>query len=515
MYHAAINRVRPKFLLLLLLSACSLGAARSPLLVPTATEFQSIPATLVPTLQRHLNTVPTLTPVRANPSTVIECPASLPSTRHRITAVINYGQRSVQVNQQISYANKSGETLQQIVLAVDANQWPDAFVPKGVWVRDVPAAYKLVGQRLTVDLDRPLKSGCLLPLELQYQINVPQISDYRGYLGYSPRQLNLGHWLAVTVPRVDGDWLLHQAILIGEQAVLEAVDWDVTLRVNNAPDTLKIAGPGAVSQPSKHTWQFQLDQSRDFTVSLSDQFELRQAETKTGVEVELYTLGDTKVSPQDGSLVDGADYALETAQRSMEIYGDLYGPYRYQRMVVVEGDFPDGMEFTGLVFVGHSYFVNFPGGPISYLSTITAHEVSHEWWYAAVGSDQAMSPWLDEALAVYSESLYIDEYYPDRKARWWEWRVESYEPQGFVDSTVYEFSTVRDYINAVYLRGALMLRDLRKELGTEAFFDLLRRYYEAGSGQLVSADFFWSQMSTEELKLTADTRRRYFRSGGP
>src|SRR5690606_13239018 len=147
----------------------------------------------------------------------------------------------------------------------------------------------------------------------------------------------------------------------------------------------------------------------------------------------------------------------DVASKSMAKFADLFGPYPHSRIAVVEGDFPDGMEFSGMVFVSRDWFTRWPGTGASYLTIITVHEIAHQWWYAGVGSDQALAPWLDESLATYSEYIFYEEYYPDLKDWWWSFRVDAYSPQGFVDSTVYEFSSIREYINAVYLRGAHML----------------------------------------------------------
>ena len=54
-----------------------------------------------------------------------------------------------------------------------------------------------------------------------------------------------------------------------------------------------------------------------------------------------------------------------------------------------------------------------------------------------------------------------------------------YDPRGKVDYPVYEFSTPRQYINAIYLRGAQMLQNLREDIGDPAFFAMLRSYYAA------------------------------------
>ncbi|MBZ0303842.1 MAG: M1 family metallopeptidase [Anaerolineae bacterium] len=476
------------------------------------------PATLVPTLSRPLNAVATL-PVEATllPDASSACPmtAGQPITGYRVTANLNYTQRAAMIRQDIRYINRSNDSLSQLVLVVDPNQWPRAFRLLSAEAGATPLGYELTGRQLTVDLPETLEPGCEVDLTLDFQLNVPEIGQgitaYRGFLGHSPRQLNLGNWLPMIVPHLDGGWVLHDAVLVGEQIVLDVADWDVTLNVSGAPETLEVAGPGEVEQLGAHSWHFTFSKARDFTVSLSDEFRITHQDTADGIRVELYSFDDAQVKTETGDPVDGAAHALDTAVKSVAMYEDLYGPYPHSRLAVVEGDFPDGMEFSGLVFVSRDWFTRYTGNPAAFLTVITAHEVSHQWWYATVGSDQALTPWLDEALATYSEYAFIEEYYPDLKSWWWDWRVDNYSPQGFVDSTVYQFSSIRDYINAIYLLGARMLQDLRTDLGTERFFDLLRHYYEAGAGRVVSPEIFWSLLSPDELAATQATRKRFLR----
>ena len=173
------------------------------------------------------------------------------------------------------------------------------------------------------------------------------------------------------------------------------------------------------------------------------------------------------------------------------------------------------MEFSGLVFVSRDWFESWEGNPASYLTVITAHEVAHQWWYGSVANDQAAEPWLDEALATYSEVLLLESDFPELTDWWWEWRVDRFAPGGYVDSDIYEFANRRDYINAVYLRGARMLQELRQDLGDDAFFAWLRRHAEQGAGSIVSEEDFWSLLDDSQLAATLETRRRYLRDPGP
>ena len=504
---------------LLLLAACGLGYSNEPLMLATATTVRVQPATIVPTLARQPHVIPSAVPSPASDG-ALSCPPAEdnePAVKHTVTANLNYEQRALLVAQQVSLVNTDAAALDEIVFAVEPNLWPRAFTLERVTLEPdaLQLAAELTGRRLTAALPAALEPGCGLTVRLDFRLDVPQIGDgfgpYRGYLGYSPRQLNLGHWLPVVAPRLGGEWITRESVRIGEQNVLDIADWDVTLSVNSAPDTLAVAGPGEQRRPSKRIWHFALGSARDFTLSLSDAFNVVSQQTSSGVQVEVYSFADEPAAAGAGRRRrDSAAHALDTAVRSLELFSALYGPYPYDRLVVVEGDFPDGMEFSGIVFVSGSWFRQYRDDPAGYLTLITAHEIAHQWWYGLVGSDPALTPWLDEALATYSEYVFIEEHYPELKDWWWSFRVDAYAPTGFVDGTVYQFSSVREYINAVYLLGARMLHDLRADLGTEAFFDLLRRYAEAGRRRIATPDLFWSLLTPAQTAAAEATRRRYF-----
>ena len=127
--------------------------------------------------------------------------------------------------------------------------------------------------------------------------------------------------------------------------------------------------------------------------------------------MEVYTFADARINA-NGLQLDGAEHVLAETEKALAHFGALFGAYERERFVIVQGDFPDGMEFTGLVFVGGAWFTHFAGGHQNYLTLISVHEIAHQWWYATVGSDSALNPWLDEALATYCEYLYIEAILP-------------------------------------------------------------------------------------------------------
>ena len=466
-----------------------------PTPLPTSTEAVEPAATQAPTLVTR--------PAGAE----IE-----PAVRYRLVAELDWPARTVQVDERIELHNGTGAPLRELLFTVEANGDSELFdniqiaTGSGATLDD----YALNGATLVVRLPEPLAPEALLTLEISYALAIPTIrAGYRyghlGYLGYSHRQVNLGNWfpLLAHYDAANG-WVSPLPHTVGEQAARRLADFDVTLRVTGAPDGLAVAAPGRVTRDDGE-WRFVVEGAREFAMSLSDSFEVVRTRTASGVEVEVYTLA--------GTAPESARHALQVAADALSLFERLYHwPYAHQRMIVVEGDFPDGMEFSGLVFVSSDWFRAWQGVPNDWLTLITAHEVSHQWWYSAVGSDQGQHPYLDEALAIYSELLYFERYWPEHVTWWWDFRVNAYGPTGLVDGTVYDFHAPRPYINAVYLQGARMMQDLRNDLGDLAFFGWLQRYAAQMSGQLATPADLWGAMTGEEYAATLATRQRYLRN---
>ncbi len=503
-----------------LASACLPSAAPPTVHVPPPTPTTvTLYVSNTPTVAaQSTRTAPTLTashlPQPGEPCEPAQSTSAQSAIRYTVDATLDYETRQVQVRDAIAFRNETGDTLDELVFYFAPNAQPGVVTLEAVTQpdSDAPLAASLEGTRLSVQLPEPLGEHCAQDLTIAYLLNVlPMGEGYfplQGYLGFSERQFNLGHWLPTVAHRVAGEWITPPRINVGEQEVIPAADFEVALTARHAPRHLTVVGPGTVEQ-RRSVWRFSLSQARDLTLSLSNQYRRQSATAANGVEVELYTLDE--FSPSSESAANAPDQALDTAVAALELYSDLYGPYPYDRLVVLESDFPDGMEFSGLVFVGGEWFRGYHGDPASYLTLITAHEVSHQWWYVQVANDQSQTPWLDEALATYSEYVFLQEIYPELTDWWWRFRVDAYAPEGFVDSTVYEFNSIRGYINAVYLQGARLVHRLREDVGGEAFFQWLHDYVEAERGQIATPESFWAALPPDLLEATQATREAFLR----
>jgi aminopeptidase N len=127
-----------------------------------------------------------------------------------------------------------------------------------------------------------------------------------------------------------------------------------------------------------------------------------------------------------------------------------------------------------------------------------------------VGNDQAYEPWLDEALATYSERLFYERYYPDALEWWWAYRIHYYQPAGWVDGSIYNPQGYRPYRDAVYLNGALFLEDLRGLIGDEAFFAFLNDYATTYAHQAASGGDFFNLLREHSQQDLEPLLSRYF-----
>lgn len=471
------------------------------------------------TPQTRLNVAMQGTAASATPfpsNTPIACTADPNNrqVRYELDATLDYDAKQLDVRQSVYYRNDHEDILDELVFHVEPRrlagvmQFRDALDASGNRLPDVT----IDGWRLTVPLRDPVYPGCVARVQLVFGLQVQPYSNANpiGWLSYSTRQLNLAHWfptLGIYGYQTPGVWYTPRLHFIGEQAITQIADFDVDLTVQNMPDGLEIAAPGNVERVALNGWRMQLYGARDFAMSMSSAF-IKATVDVGGVGLELYYYPSAE--SKAGGLNPSAR-ALLDAQQALELYIEQFGAFPYERMVVVEADFSDGMEFSGLVYVSEAWFRTWNGSVRDWLTIITVHEVAHQWWYASVGSNQGATPYLDEALATYSELLYYERYYPDESEWWWDFRIFTYGTNDTVDATVYDYSSWRPYINAVYLGGSLMFQAVREELGEATFIEWLALYAEQYREEIAGPQEFWGTLSMSNYERVAGIRQQYLR----
>ena len=430
-------------------------------------------------------------------------PTDLERTRYSIDATYDFNAHTLSASQSIRYVNQSDIDLNQLILRSFAHNYGADLQITGLKRADggLVDTFEDGEGRWSVHLFDPLPPNHDVNLQVTFTLSLPNAN---GPLGWNAPQTNFIDWYPFIPPFFHSgfyEYTDREPALVGEYQVYESADFDVHLEIINAPSTLTVAAAGIPLEVGSEELAFSLINARRFAWSASSMYSQLSSE-QNGVPVSIYFFEDQR---------DAAEASLEVAQQALEIYAGLFGPYPYQSLSIVEATFPDGMESDGLFFLDQSYFRTYSYNRRNYLTALTAHEVAHNWWFGLVGNDQAQQPWLDEALATYSELLYYENAYPVLVDWWWEFRINRFEPVGWVDSTIYEHSAFSPYVQAVYMRGALFLHEVRAAIGDEAFFGFLREYAASGAGGIVSAgEFFWQLANASSMDLTPLTDE-YFR----
>ena len=484
-----------------LLAACGTAAeietplTSAPSPSPGPTE-RATAALVMPT------TEPTATAVPATPTPLPPPPAPTIS-QYSLWATLEMAQRQLTVTQTITYVNQTGVTHIELPLLIEPARSNDTFQLHSLLDNQGTAlAYGWENEHLIVTLPSPLPPHNYVVLHLAYEARLPA---QEGTFGYTPLQTNLGDWYPMIPPYLpERGWIINPPGRVGEHLAYARADYAVYLRLLAGEPPPVIAASGYQRTEADGWRYYRLRDARNFAWSVG-RYETITA-TVDGITVTSYAFAD---HPRQ------AQAAFDATLQAVTLFSDLFGAYPHDSLVFVEADFRDGMEFDGFYFLDRGLYKRYNDSPREYLIPIAVHETAHQWWQGIVGNDQAQEPWLDEALSTYSELLYYERYHPDLVDWWWHFRMNRFDTTGPVDSSIYAFDRFRPYVNTVYLRGALMLHDLRQAAGDELFLAFLQAYTAVGwETEQVTGAAFWCLWHEVTRVDSRPFLQRYFADNG-
>jgi hypothetical protein len=155
---------------------------------------------------------------------------------------------------------------------------------------------------------------------------------------------------------------------------------------------------------------------------------------------------------------------LSYAKHAISAYQPLVGAYPYATYDVAQTAGGYGMESPGLTWI--------PTGAAN-LNYLVHHETGHQWFYSMVGSDQAYEPFTDEALTDFLARYVLS------------MRRASRCSTARLDLSIYRYSSAC-YYEDIYIQGGNFLDDIRRRMGSTAYWRALRDYVAANRFKLVS-----------------------------
>lgn len=436
-------------------------------------------------------------------STATPEPVQEKYSQYHFDLLFDYAQHTLQVEQEIVFLNKYDFPMNEILLVIPPRFFPGVYTQTSLQ-GDLIASSSEDGIKTALTLSQPLSANESLTINLSYTLNLP---NREGTLGFTDRQTNLSNWYPYIPPRdQNGNWLAHEPFIdasnmvVGEYIVNEIADFTVNFQlVGNTPDLL--IATGACPIPMENGTRYELPKARAIAFSISNQYHLEEIQ-HNDLLIQAYVFSNQK---QNASAI------TRIAAQAMDLFSELYGEYPRERVVIVSADFLHNMEMDGMVLLSNKIIDFYDGTPLNNLTILIPHELSHQWFYSLVGNDQAFEPWLDEAIATYSESLFYERYHPEYLQWWWNNRVYAHEHNGYVNNSIYEAGSYENYRASVYLNGAIFMQDLSENIGKEAFLSALRHYVKNNQyGVATQKEFFDALYQANPIDLN-HLLLKYFR----
>ncbi len=485
---------------------------REPSPMPTLAPTQVPPTELPPPAETPLPPSPT-SPPTATAEPVVEDPLAVfesamrpafvddlmavgPLSRYRIEVMVDPETASLNGRESVTFINNDPVPLDRVYFRLFPNlpSYGGELKITDLLVDGQPATSSLEVRDtvLRVPLSEPLPAGGEVEIAFDFQTSVPQeAGEGYGQFIYTQTVMALANFFPL-IPAYDEEncarfpdalgpdgqsncdqgWNIEYAVHYGDAVFSDSALFEVSV---TAPAGWTAVGSGStvgeeIGADGQVTWHMVSGPMRDFNLVLSSRYQ-RLTETVEDIVINSYYL------PEDA---EGGRRALRWVVDSLSFFSQRFGPYPFAEFdVAAIPTVAGGIEYPGLIVMPIRNYDQESG----FFQLATIHEVAHQWWYSLVGNDQQDEPWLDEALAQYSTALYfeINEGWTaagqEMFGPWYD-RVRGTEMDGAIDLPValYEESL---YGPLVYGKGPLFFDALRRELGDELFFAVLRAYLDA------------------------------------
>ena len=451
------------------------------------------------------------------------------STTYQIEATLDPTTRKLEGHVAIDYTNNAPEALRELKIHLRQNLHAAGSIrnrpqklTQGMQITNLlvrgeavsesssihTLGYRINGTVMTIRLEDPLQTHETIRIDMEWAFEVPEAGAPR--MGQDGEVFFLAYWYPQMAMYDDVDgWVAEQYQGNGE-FYMGFADYEVSLTLPNTwlvgatgtlvnashvlqPATLSrlelamlsdttisivdAAARGMVTQASeKHlTWRFSADQVRDFAFGASDAFVW---------DATSATIGDQDGDGQEDRVLVHSLYrpdkaawnrAAEFGQFAVAYMSDMFMPYPYPHMTVVEGVIGGGMEFPMITHIGGHRTE-------SSLFSVTFHEIAHMWFPMMIGQNEKAFTWMDEGLTSFStneaQAIFfdVDAWRPGSLGYYFlAGSGREIEPMRHGDQ--YPYGTPARGL-ASYSKPAVALHALRGLVGQEPFMRAYRAYAE-------------------------------------
>ncbi len=423
-----------------------------------------------------------------------QAPASADRDQYAMDITVLPEQQALYVVQKLDYTNRTGDPLDYIIFNLYANvfrreltlpfesdklasAYPKGYAPGGIefWnilVNGQPADWGIQGSGETyLRVDAPLQAGQSAELEFEFTVLFPESHTK---LGASQNDWRLTGFYPLAAIYADGNFELEPFLAIGDSLNSDVADYAVNI---TAPEGWDLAFTGTEqNQTTKDGWttaSIAAPKVRDFAFVLYPVGAKAAAAETTAAYIRVRSWAADQKAAQE---------ALNIASSAVALFAEWFGDAGIEKLEIAQVDYcMMEAEFPGLALIDRSLYDKKQPGQLEYS---VVRQVAHQWFYALVGSNPSLEPWLDESLANYATLMYYEQTYGQDKF------LEKLNEQVLdslnvtipgnltVDSSIERFNSVDEYQTIIYGRGTAVLHELRTAMGKESFLRALRKYVD-------------------------------------
>lgn len=455
---------------------------------------------------------------------------------YKIDATLNDSTRTVAGTERVVYWNNSPDTLRFIYFHAYPNamrkssrmdkrkqtlydfsladskpeQWGEMKIDYVKSESGWKLSFTLDESIFKVDLPTPLAPGDSIAFDIGFQTKLPSIGG--GRIQFTEGQYKVVYWYpSICVYDWKMGWVNNQYLGYGEHYG-EFGNYEVYItlpahyivgatgvlqnREEMLPDSLRAKldiknfkdkewnSKASVIIPkvpgATKTWHYKAENVSDFTWIADPTLRIGEAEWD-GIKIYAYCQEKHAARWQD---------AAEIGRQGIEYFSKNFGRYPYPQMTI--GDSYDGMEYPMIVLCG--------GESPSY-RLLFWHEIGHNWYMGAVGSNQVDRAFLDEGFTTFLEISVIEalhgrkgninfyknwfekQYYPkdeDRANRGYRDYL-FWHKTGFAQRMIIEADRAPErmvYRVSSYYKTIVLLFNLQYMLGDSVFARGMKNYFE-------------------------------------
>jgi hypothetical protein len=347
------------------------------------------------------------------------------------------------------------------------------------------AAWGIAGEDkniLCVELERSLFHGEKVVVDIGFSTKLAKV-EHR--IGVTRRGVNFGFFYPILCGFKDGDFFECVSYSDGDPFFADCAEYRLTIVL---PREYVVAGGGQIiaekGLESKKEYTMYATNARELAVFASEKFAVEKV--RAGEKTLKYYYFDGLTTAEN------AARRLAFVKDCFTFYSEAFGEYPYAEFSVIEGDFCYlGMEYSGAALVAR-------GLEEGEFLRVAAHETAHQWWYAAVGSDQTLDAWQDEGLAEFSAALFFDARaeYGITRAGIAEAALKNYRAfakvyggafgavDGRMTRNLGEYLSEYEYRSISYDKGVVLFDSVYRSVGKKRFLKAVQIYYRENLFQM-------------------------------